>query len=182
MGYKPNRAGDPPQPFLFSLHFHTLLLVLDSIFLYPVIDRPEGTRSIMDLSHRMVKNFWAMLKMSGKMDFSHWSELNNSGVRVSVRLSDGPGQPSGMVVSAASSLWLPLSCEALFNFFRDEKSRSQVSFQKQFFSSLCIDYICLSKMFLFCQSGMFSLLETQCMRLQISRVELIQEIAYRLSR
>ncbi|KAH7848319.1 hypothetical protein Vadar_001195 [Vaccinium darrowii] len=90
-----------------------------------VIDRPEGTRSILDLSHRMVKNFWAMLNMSGKMDFPHWSELNNSGVRVSVCLSDGPGQPSGMVFSAASSLWLPLSCEALFNFFRDENSRSQ---------------------------------------------------------
>ncbi|KAH7850012.1 hypothetical protein Vadar_026533 [Vaccinium darrowii] len=103
----------------------TLQRMSESIFLYPVIDMPEERKRVMDLSHRMVKNFWAMLNMSGKMDFPHWSELNNSGVRVSVRLSDGPGQPSGMVVSAASSLWLPLSCEALFNFFRDENSRSQ---------------------------------------------------------
>ena len=80
----------------------------------------------MDLSHRMVKNFWAMLSMSGKLDFPHLSELNNSGVRVSVRQSNEPGQPCGMVVSAASSLWLPRSCEDLLNFFRDEKTRSQV--------------------------------------------------------
>lgn len=89
----------------------------------------------MDLSHRMVKNFWAMLNMSSKLDFPHWSELNNSGVSVSVRQSNGPGQPSGMIVSAASSLWLPLPCETLFNFFQDEKTRSQVNFQKQVFSS-----------------------------------------------
>ncbi|KAI8536602.1 hypothetical protein RHMOL_Rhmol10G0270500 [Rhododendron molle] len=96
-----------------------------------VIEMPEGRRSVMDLSHRMVKNFWAMLNMSSKLDFPHWSELNNSGVSVSVRQSNGPGQPSGMIVSAASSLWLPLSCETLFNFFQDEKTRSQVNFQKQ---------------------------------------------------
>lgn len=89
----------------------------------------------MDLSLRMVKNFWAVLNMSNELDFPHWSELTTSGVRVSVRQSNGPGQPIGMVVSAASSLWLPLSCETLFNFFQDEKSRSQVNFQKLVFSS-----------------------------------------------
>ncbi|XP_057492623.1 homeobox-leucine zipper protein ROC8-like isoform X2 [Actinidia eriantha] len=99
--------------------------ILPSHELGGVIDLPEGRRSIMDLSHRMVKNFWAMLSMSGKLDFPHLSELNNSGVRVSVRQSNEPGQPCGMVVSAASSLWLPRSCEDLLNFFRDEKTRSQ---------------------------------------------------------
>ncbi|KAF5960333.1 hypothetical protein HYC85_001542 [Camellia sinensis] len=52
-------------------------------------------------------------------------ELNNSGIRVSVRQNNEIGQPSGMIVSAASSLWLPLSSETLFNFFTDEKTRHQ---------------------------------------------------------
>ncbi|CAL5368194.1 unnamed protein product [Camellia sinensis] len=90
-----------------------------------VFDIPEGRKSIMDLSQRMVKNFWKMLSMSGKLDFPHLSELNNSGIRVSVRQNNEIGQPSGMIVSAASSLWLPLSSETLFNFFTDEKTRHQ---------------------------------------------------------
>ncbi|KAI8008162.1 Homeobox-leucine zipper protein ROC8 [Camellia lanceoleosa] len=90
-----------------------------------VFDIPEGRKSIMNLSQRMVKNFWEMLSMSDKLDFPHLSELNNSGVRVSVRQNNEIGQPSGMIVSAASSLWLPLSSETLFNFFTDEKTRHQ---------------------------------------------------------
>ncbi|XP_052196358.1 homeobox-leucine zipper protein ROC8-like isoform X3 [Diospyros lotus] len=86
-----------------------------------VIDMPEGRRSVMDLSHRMVKNFWGMLSMSGKLEFPH---LGN-GVHVSVRHSNEPDQPGGMIVSAASSLWLPLSCEILFNFFGNVKTRIQ---------------------------------------------------------
>jgi homeobox-leucine zipper protein len=91
-----------------------------------VISLPEGRRSIMKLSHRMVKNFCGILSMSGKLDFPQLSEVNNSGVRVSVRKSTEAGQPSGMIVSAATSLWLPLPPQNVFNFFRDEKTRVQV--------------------------------------------------------
>uniref|UniRef100_A0A2N9EEN7 Homeobox domain-containing protein n=1 Tax=Fagus sylvatica TaxID=28930 RepID=A0A2N9EEN7_FAGSY len=90
-----------------------------------VISLPEGRRSIMKLSHRMVKNFCGILSMSGKLDFPQLSEVNNSGVRVSVRKSTEAGQPSGMIVSAATSLWLPLPPQNVFNFFRDEKTRVQ---------------------------------------------------------
>ena len=92
---------------------------------------PEGRRSVMNLSHRMVKNFWGMLSMSGKLEFPH---LGN-GVHISVRHSNEPDQPGGMIVSAASSLWLPLSCEILFNFFGNVKTRIQVHTKKYF--SLC---------------------------------------------
>ncbi|KAA8530707.1 hypothetical protein F0562_005359 [Nyssa sinensis] len=90
-----------------------------------VINMPEGRRSLMKLSHRMVKNFCSMLSMSDKLGFPHLSELNNCGVRISVRKSDESGQPDGVVVSAATSLWLPLSCETLFNFFRNQNTRAQ---------------------------------------------------------
>ncbi|KAJ4706850.1 Homeobox-leucine zipper protein [Melia azedarach] len=90
-----------------------------------VINLPEGRKSMLKLARRMVKNFCAMLSMSGKLDFPQLSEVNNSGVRVSVRKSIEPGQPSGMIVSAATSLWLPLPSENVFNFFKDEKMRVQ---------------------------------------------------------
>ncbi|XP_030461287.1 homeobox-leucine zipper protein ROC8-like [Syzygium oleosum] len=91
----------------------------------PVIVVPEGRRNVMKLAHRMVKNFCAGLSMSGKLDFPNLSEVNNSGVRVCVRKSEEPGQPSGTIVSAATSLWLPLVPQVVFNFFRDENTRVQ---------------------------------------------------------
>ncbi|KAB1211362.1 Homeobox-leucine zipper protein ROC8 [Morella rubra] len=90
-----------------------------------VFSLPEGRRNIMTLSHRMVKDFCGTLSMSGKLDFPHLSEVHNSGVRIAVRHSTEPGQPSGMIVNAATSLWLPLPPENVFDFFRDEKTRVQ---------------------------------------------------------
>ncbi|XP_047312806.1 homeobox-leucine zipper protein ROC8-like [Impatiens glandulifera] len=93
-----------------------------------VMNVPEGRRSLMNLSHRMVKSFWAILSMTGKMDIPQLTELNNNNsgvVRVSVRHSEGPGQPGGMIVSAATSLWLPIPCETLFNYLRDENKRTE---------------------------------------------------------
>ena len=87
----------------------------------------------MKLSHRMVKNFCGVLSMSGKLDFPQLSEVNNSGVRISVRISSELGQPSGTIVSAATSLWLPLQPESIFNFFKDEKARVQVCNTTHFF-------------------------------------------------
>ncbi|KAL8532287.1 hypothetical protein ACS0TY_008764 [Phlomoides rotata] len=89
-----------------------------------VIDSLEGQRNLMKLCHRMVKNFCEVLSMSDKLDFPQSSE-QNSGVQVLLRSSNGPGQPDGSVVVAATSLWLPLSKENVFNFFKDEKKRSQ---------------------------------------------------------
>ncbi|KAG8373525.1 hypothetical protein BUALT_Bualt11G0033200 [Buddleja alternifolia] len=90
-----------------------------------VIDSLEGRRNLMKLSHRMVKSFCEVLSMSDKLDFAHLSEMKNSGVRVSLRKSDGLGQPDGYIVSATTSIWLPLTNENLFNFFKDEKKRDQ---------------------------------------------------------
>ncbi|WCJ25143.1 Homeobox-leucine zipper protein ROC8 [Euphorbia peplus] len=90
-----------------------------------VISSAQGKRSLMKLSQRMVRNFCATLSMSGKLDFPQLSEANNSGVRVSVRKSCESGQPGGMVVSAATSLWLPLPPPSVFSFFKDESTRVQ---------------------------------------------------------
>ncbi|XP_073292759.1 homeobox-leucine zipper protein ROC8-like isoform X2 [Primulina huaijiensis] len=90
-----------------------------------VIGLPEGRRNLMNLCHRMVKNFCEELSFSDRLDFSHSSASNNSGVRVSLHRSTVQGMPNGLILSAATSLWLPLSYETLFDFFKDEKNRAQ---------------------------------------------------------
>ncbi|KAJ6960766.1 homeobox-leucine zipper protein HDG11-like [Populus alba x Populus x berolinensis] len=90
-----------------------------------VVTSPEGRKSIVNLAHRMVKIFCSSLSMSGKLDFRKLSEGNNSGVRVAICKNAEQGQPIGTVVSAATSFWLPLSPQNVFNFFKAEKSRAQ---------------------------------------------------------
>ncbi|XP_057783989.1 homeobox-leucine zipper protein ROC8-like [Salvia miltiorrhiza] len=90
-----------------------------------VIESAEGRRNVMKLSERMVRSFCEVLNMSDRLDFPHLSELYNSGVRVSLRKSHGLGQPQGLIVSAATSLWLPFRLAHLFNFFTDENKRPQ---------------------------------------------------------
>lgn len=114
-------------------YFHQTQVLTKTSVCFSVLTSPEGRRSITKLSHRMVKNFCGVLSMSGKLDFPQLSEVNNSGVRISVRISSELGQPSGTVVSAATSLWLPLQPEIIFNFFRDEKARVQVCNTTLFF-------------------------------------------------
>ncbi|KAL7263537.1 hypothetical protein ACSBR1_001655 [Camellia fascicularis] len=100
---------------------------LPTPLLDPVICSAEGKNSIMNLTHRMVKNLCANLTMEhNQLDIPHLSEVNNnSGFRVSFRKNTGLiGQSDGFIVTAATSLWLPLSSQALFGFFRDEKMRA----------------------------------------------------------
>ncbi|KAM0926831.1 hypothetical protein ACQ4PT_003021 [Festuca glaucescens] len=90
----------------------------------------EGRRSMMRLSQRMVGSFCASLSAS---QLHRWTTLSGpgagsddaAGVRVMVHRSTDPGQPSGVVLSAATSIWLPVSCERVFAFVRDENTRSQ---------------------------------------------------------
>ncbi|XP_057474009.1 homeobox-leucine zipper protein ROC8-like [Actinidia eriantha] len=90
-----------------------------------VIIAPKGRRSIMNLTHRMVKNLCASLIMKRKLDIPQLSELNTSGIRVSMFNSTGQGQPQGLIVNATISLWLPHPYQMVFDFLRDEKLRYQ---------------------------------------------------------
>lgn len=80
----------------------------------------------MRLAHRMVKLFCESLNMSGQVDLPDSTVENNSGVRVAVRKTGGIGQPSGMVVGAATSFWLPVPCQIVFEFLTDPERRHQV--------------------------------------------------------
>ncbi|XP_028769098.1 homeobox-leucine zipper protein ANTHOCYANINLESS 2 isoform X2 [Neltuma alba] len=86
-----------------------------------------GRRSMLKLAQRMTNNFCAGVCAS---TVHKWNKLNagNVGedVRVMTRKSvDDPGEPPGIVLSAATSVWLPVSPPRLFDFLRDERLRSE---------------------------------------------------------
>ncbi|KAG4939881.1 hypothetical protein AAZX31_16G194000 [Glycine max] len=92
-----------------------------------VIPSPEGKRSMMKLAQRMVTNFCASISSSAGHRWTtlSGSGMNEVGVRVTVHKSSDPGQPNGVVLSAATTIWLPIPPQTVFNFFKDEKKRPQ---------------------------------------------------------
>lgn len=95
-----------------------------------VITSPEGRKSMLKLAERMAMSFCTGV---GASTAHAWTTLSGSGaddVRVMTRKSmDDPGRPPGIVLSAATSFWLPVSPKRVFDFLRDENSRSEVSHQ-----------------------------------------------------
>ncbi|KAM1238854.1 hypothetical protein TB2_039484 [Malus domestica] len=90
-----------------------------------VIPSPEGKRSMMKLAQRMVNNFCASISASNRHRWTTLSGTNEIGVRVTIHKITDPGQPNGVVLSAATTIWLPLSPQNVFNFFKDERTRPQ---------------------------------------------------------
>jgi len=83
---------------------------------------------MMRLSERMMMSFCTAV---GASTANTWTLLTVAGedVRVMTRKSvDDPGRPSGIVLSAATSLWLPLPSTTVFSFLRSENSRNQVMY------------------------------------------------------
>ncbi|KAJ8556283.1 hypothetical protein K7X08_023041 [Anisodus acutangulus] len=91
-----------------------------------VITSPEGRKSMLKLAERMVMSFCSGV---GASTAHTWTTLSGSGaddVRVMTRKSiDDPGRPPGIVLSAATSFWLPVSTNRVFDFLRDENSRNE---------------------------------------------------------
>ncbi|XP_077234598.1 homeobox-leucine zipper protein ANTHOCYANINLESS 2-like isoform X2 [Tasmannia lanceolata] len=88
---------------------------------------PSGRRSMLKLAQRMTGNFCAGVCAS---TVHKWNKLCagnvDEDVRVMTRKSvDEPGEPPGVVLSAATSVWLPVSPQRLFDFLRDERLRSE---------------------------------------------------------
>ncbi|XP_044465771.1 homeobox-leucine zipper protein HDG11 [Mangifera indica] len=90
-----------------------------------VIPSPDGKQSMMKLAQRMVNNFCTSVSTSNSHRWTTLSRLNEVGVRVTLHKSTDPGQPNGVVLNAATSFWIPISPQNVFNFFKDERTRSQ---------------------------------------------------------
>ncbi|KAM3283415.1 homeobox-leucine zipper protein HDG8-like [Capsicum chacoense] len=90
-----------------------------------VVTDPEGVKNVMQTSQRMVKRFFEILSMTDRLDFPTSSKLN-SGDRVSIRTNEEfTLSPKGWIVTAATSLCLPLSFQTVFDFFKDDKTRHE---------------------------------------------------------
>ncbi|MED6217599.1 hypothetical protein PIB30_019190 [Stylosanthes scabra] len=87
-----------------------------------IIALPEGRKNVMKLSQRMVKVFCRYLDMSGNMELQ-CGEYHRNGVRLGIRTSLEPGVPKGMIVTASTSIWLPILPQSLFNFLKDPTTR-----------------------------------------------------------
>ncbi|KAL1543497.1 Homeobox-leucine zipper protein ANTHOCYANINLESS 2 [Salvia divinorum] len=86
-----------------------------------------GRRSMLKLAQRMTNNFCAGVCASS---VHKWNKLRTENVDEDVQVMtrksiDDPGEPPGIVLSAATSVWLPVSPQRLFDFLRDERLRSE---------------------------------------------------------
>ncbi|GAU15450.1 hypothetical protein TSUD_44870 [Trifolium subterraneum] len=86
-----------------------------------------GRRSMLKLAQRMTNNFCSGVCASSarKWDSLQMGTLSDD-MRVMTRKNvDDPGEPPGIVLSAATSVWMPVSRQRLFDFLRDERLRSE---------------------------------------------------------
>ncbi|KAJ8421932.1 hypothetical protein Cgig2_003761 [Carnegiea gigantea] len=87
----------------------------------------EGRRSILKLTRRISSNFCSGLCRSSSR---RWERLQVGALAADVcvmsRVSiNEPGEPSGVVLSASTSVWIPVPRQHLFDFLRDEKLRGK---------------------------------------------------------
>ncbi|KAL1192116.1 Homeobox-leucine zipper protein HDG1 [Cardamine amara subsp. amara] len=86
-----------------------------------------GKKSMLKLAQRMAQKFCRGVCASS----SHkWSKLEIGNIDEDVRIMtrknlDDSGEPPGILLSAATSVWIPVSPRRLFDFLRDELMRSE---------------------------------------------------------
>ncbi|GMJ13403.1 homeodomain GLABROUS 2 [Hibiscus trionum] len=91
-----------------------------------VITNRDGRKSMLKLAERMVISFCGGVSASTAHTWTTLSGTGADDVRVMTRKSvDDPGRPPGIVLSAATSFWLPVSPKRVFDFLRDENYRSE---------------------------------------------------------
>ncbi|KAG6520784.1 hypothetical protein ZIOFF_017844 [Zingiber officinale] len=93
----------------------------------PIVgDDAVATKNILKLSDRMVVCFFS--GVSGSV-LHQWADRRNVGmndVKIRGRKNNGdPGRPTGIVLSASTSIWLPIPPKRIFDFLRDVPSRNQ---------------------------------------------------------
>ncbi|KAK1368420.1 Homeobox-leucine zipper protein PROTODERMAL FACTOR 2 [Heracleum sosnowskyi] len=90
-----------------------------------VIVTPEGRKSMLKLAARMTLGFYTGL---GVTTGERWTTLSGSGadsIRIMTRTNiDDPGKPTGTILTAATSFWIPVPPKKVFDFLRDVNTRS----------------------------------------------------------
>lgn len=95
---------------------------------WAVITSQEGRKSMLKLAERMVVSFCSGVSASAAHQWTTLSGACAEDVRVMTKKSvNEPGRPPGIVLSAATSFWLPVPPKRVFDFLRDENTRSVVN-------------------------------------------------------
>lgn len=87
---------------------------------------PNGRRSIAKLAQRMTRNFCA--GVCGTVHRWEVVRVENMGEGARLMIRKGvhnPGEPSGVVLSATMSVWMPVQQQKLFDLLQNEQLRSQ---------------------------------------------------------
>lgn len=112
--------------FLFSLHLNLEMLQFEREKSFKNLSiglSLAGTKSILKLAQRMKLNFYSGITASC---IHKWEKLLAENVGQDMRILTRKSlEPSGIVLSAATSLWLPVTQQRLFEFLCDGKCRNQ---------------------------------------------------------
>ncbi|XP_019440118.1 PREDICTED: homeobox-leucine zipper protein HDG11-like [Lupinus angustifolius] len=90
-----------------------------------VISVPEGRKSLIKLSHRMMKNFTEMLSMSKK---SSQQIIMSEGIWISVKENIKHGHENAKSLVVATSFWVPNPSNDVVNFFIGAEKRAKWDF------------------------------------------------------
>ncbi|PIA58672.1 hypothetical protein AQUCO_00500546v1 [Aquilegia coerulea] len=91
-----------------------------------VIPTPEARKNLMKLTQRMIRTFCFNISTAGGQSWTAISDSAEDTVRITTRKMTEPGQPSGLILCAVSTTWLPFSHQQVFDLLRDERRRSQL--------------------------------------------------------
>ena len=81
---------------------------------------------MMRLSQRMMKTFCVNISTSYGQSWTALSETTKDTVRITTRKVCEPGQPTGVVLAAVSTIWLPFSHAKVFDLLRHQHHHSLV--------------------------------------------------------
>lgn len=85
-----------------------------------------GRKSILKLAQRMTWNFCRAIGASSYHTWTKVASKTGDDIRLASRKNlNDPGEPLGVILCAVSSVWLPISPNVLFDFFRDETRRTE---------------------------------------------------------
>ncbi|XP_022968413.1 homeobox-leucine zipper protein ANTHOCYANINLESS 2-like isoform X1 [Cucurbita maxima] len=106
---------------------------------------PHGRRSMLKLSQRMVDNFCSGICTS---TLHKWDKLVVGNISEDVKMMarnsiNDPGEPPGIVLSASTSVWMPVTQQRLFAFLQDECLRSEWDILSN--GRPMIEMLCISK-------------------------------------
>ncbi|KZV56104.1 homeobox-leucine zipper protein GLABRA 2 [Dorcoceras hygrometricum] len=85
-----------------------------------------GRKSILKLAQRMTASYCRALNTSSYNSWNKIASKTGDDIRVASRKNvNDPGEPNGVILCAATSVWLPVAHHVLFDYLRDENQRKE---------------------------------------------------------